>query len=166
LLQEAFARVLDRDVIDDISDPSAYLRQTASNLATDFTRRRKMEMKYVISDDAPHDPRSNEPSPEESVETTERAQALALAIDLLPLDARVFAMRMHQDVPQDEIARRSHTRKMWIGICKSRFSVRSALNNFSLGNAFSADDVYIDESFFAAANDGGREQSASRRLEK
>ena len=113
-LLQAFARVLDRDVIDDISDPSAYLRQTASNLATDFTRRRKMEMKYVISDDAPHDPRSNEPSPEESVETTERAQALALAIDLLPPRCReVFAMRMHQDVPQDEIARRlGITRKM------------------------------------------------------
>ncbi len=114
LLQEAFARVLDRDVIDDISDPSAYLRQTARNLATDFTRRRKMEMKYVISDDAPHDMLSNELSPEEHVETTERAKALALAIDLLPPRCReVFTMRMHQDIPQDEIARRlGITRKM------------------------------------------------------
>ncbi len=107
LLQEAFARVLDRDMINDIADPSAYLRQTASNLATDFTRRRKMEMKYVISDDAPHDAPSDETPADQRIEADARSRTLANAMETLPPRCReVLGMRVHENLSQDEIARR------------------------------------------------------------
>jgi RNA polymerase sigma factor (sigma-70 family) len=107
LLQETFARALRHNQFEAVDNPSAYLRQTASNLATDYTRRRKMEFKYVVFDDVPHDAPSEEASAEQLIEADQRAQMLNMAVETLPPRCReVFVMRMHEDVPQDEIANR------------------------------------------------------------
>ena len=107
LLQETFVRVLRRNQFEAIANPAGYLRQTASNLATDFTRRRKMQFKYVISDDVPHDVPSDEASAEQLIDAARRSQMLHMAIETLPPRCRqIFVMRMHEDVPQDEIAKR------------------------------------------------------------
>jgi RNA polymerase sigma-70 factor (ECF subfamily) len=107
LLQETFARVLRRNQLEAVANPSGYLRRTASNLATDFARRRKMEFKYVISDDARHDAPSDDESAEQLIESDQRSEMLNKAIETLPPRCRqVFVMRMLEDVPQDEIASR------------------------------------------------------------
>jgi len=107
LLQEAFLRVLNHGGIAEIADPPAYLHRTASNLATDFARRRKVETKLLVCDDAVVDAPSDEASAEDQIETSEQSRLLASAIDTLPPRCReVFVMRMHENVPQDEIARR------------------------------------------------------------
>jgi RNA polymerase sigma factor (sigma-70 family) len=114
LLQETFARALRYDEFAAVADPPAYMRQTAANLATDFGRRRNSETKVLVFDAASHDAPSNELSPQEHVEISERGRMLAGAIEALPPRCReVFTMRMHEDIPQDEIARRlGITRKM------------------------------------------------------
>ncbi|WP_026605595.1 RNA polymerase sigma factor [Methylocapsa acidiphila] len=107
LLQETFARALRCSEFEAVANPAAYLRQTAGNLATDFARRRKMEFKYVISTDAACDAPSEEASAEQVVEADQRSQMLRGAIETLPPRCRqVFEMRMYEDIPQDEIAKR------------------------------------------------------------
>lgn len=107
LLQEAFLRVLHRNATQEIADPPAYLRRTAVNLAQDFTRRRRLETKFFVPVEAAPDAPSMEPTAEQVVDDDRRSARLAAAIDALPPKCReVFVMRMHQDVPQDEIARR------------------------------------------------------------
>lgn len=107
LLQEAFLRVLHRNAVQDIADPPAYLRRTAVNLAMDFSRRRKIEMKFMVCDDGERDAPCEDALPEQRVDADQRSRLLASAIDALPPKCRqVFVMRMHEDVPQDEIARR------------------------------------------------------------
>ncbi|HTV32637.1 MAG TPA: RNA polymerase sigma factor [Methylocella sp.] len=107
LLQDAFLRILRSGVIAEVADPPAYLRRIARNLATDFCRRRKIEMKFLVPDEAPEQMPSEEPLAEELIESNQRKKLLASAIESLPPRCReVFVMRMHEDVPQDEIARR------------------------------------------------------------
>lgn len=107
LLQEAFLRVLRRNTMQDIADPPAYLRRTVVNLAMDFSRRRKIETKFMVCDAAACDAPSEDALPEQLVDAGQRSRLLASAIDALPPKCRqVFVMRMHDDIPQDEIARR------------------------------------------------------------
>jgi RNA polymerase sigma factor (sigma-70 family) len=107
LAQEAFLRVLTHGAVAEIADPPAYLRRTASNLATDFARRQKTETKFFVPDDTPHETPSDEALPDQRLEHSERSRLLASAIDSLPPRCRqVFVMRMHENIPQDEIARR------------------------------------------------------------
>ncbi|OAI24436.1 RNA polymerase subunit sigma-24 [Methylosinus sp. R-45379] len=107
IVQEAFLRVMHRDMTEEISDPPAYLRRTAVNLAMDFSRRRKLESKLFVADPESCDAPSDEPSADETLEADRRARILTAAIETLPPKCReVFVLRMHHDVPQDEIARR------------------------------------------------------------
>jgi RNA polymerase sigma-70 factor (ECF subfamily) len=107
LLQETFVRVIRHGQLEAAANPSGYLRQTASNLATDFTRRRKMQLKYVIPVDIPDDVPTDDASAEQQVDASQRSHMLQMAIDALPPRCRqIFVMRMHEDIPQDEIARR------------------------------------------------------------
>ncbi len=107
LLQETFVRVLRHGQLETAANPSGYLRKTASNLATDFTRRRKMQLKYVIPVDIPEDVPADDASAEQQVDASQRSRILQMAIDTLPPRCRqIFVMRMHEDIPQDEIAKR------------------------------------------------------------
>jgi RNA polymerase sigma factor (sigma-70 family) len=107
LLQETFVRALRFNRFEAVANPSAYLHQTARNLATDFTRRRRMELKYIAPGDVPDDAPSRDASAEQMVETDQRSEQLKTAIEALPPKCReVFVLRMRQGVPQDEIARR------------------------------------------------------------
>lgn len=107
LLQETYARVLAISDGKDIADPSAYLRRTAANLATDFARQRRNDFKVLVfHDDAP-EALSPEATPEESMEALDASRQLDAAIKMLPPKCReVFTMRMHEGVGHDEIARR------------------------------------------------------------
>lgn len=96
-----------RDETGEIANLPAYLRQTANNLAMDLIRRRNTEMKVLVLDDVSHDKPSDGSSPEEHVEAGQRSRLLTAAIETLPPKCRqVFLMRMHEDLSQDEIARR------------------------------------------------------------
>jgi RNA polymerase sigma factor (sigma-70 family) len=107
LLQETFLRILSRDALADIADPPAYLRRTAANLATDFGRRGHLEAKVLVPDAEAADAPSQDKTPEEEIETRERAKRFAAAIAALPPRCReVFTLRMRDKLPQDEIARR------------------------------------------------------------
>jgi RNA polymerase sigma-70 factor (ECF subfamily) len=107
LVQEAFLRVLDRNTTQEIADPPAYLRRTAVNLAMDFSRRRRLETKFFVSDAGEHDAPSLDAGADQLLDADRRSKLLAEAIEALPPKCReVFVLRMHQDVPQDEIARR------------------------------------------------------------
>lgn len=107
LMQEAFLRVLNHSGVAEIADPPAYLHRIAGNLATDFTRRQKVEKKLLVSDDACLDAPSEDVPADERLEQREQSRLLAQAIDTLPPRCRqVFVMRMHKNIPQDEIARR------------------------------------------------------------
>ncbi len=107
LLQETFVRVLRNGQLEAAANPSGYLHQMASNLATDFTRRRKMQLKYVIPGDIPDDVPADDASAEQQVDASQRSHVLQMAIDTLPPRCRqIFVMRMHEDVPQDVIAKR------------------------------------------------------------
>ncbi|QGN00118.1 RNA polymerase sigma factor [Methylocystis parvus] len=108
LLQEAYARVLVATHDGkDIADPSAYLRRTAANLATDFTRRRINDFKVLVFDDRVPDALSSDPTPEESLEALDNSRQLAAAVGALPPKCReVFMMRMYEGVGHDEIAKR------------------------------------------------------------
>ncbi|OBS51078.1 RNA polymerase sigma factor, partial [Methylosinus sp. 3S-1] len=106
LLQETFLRVMHREA-ETIVDPSAYLRRTAVNLAMDFSRRRRLETKLFVPEDSAPETPAPEISVEQSLEAGHRAELLAQAIATLPPKCReVFVMRMHEELPQDEIARR------------------------------------------------------------
>lgn len=106
LLQETFLRVMHREA-ETIVDPGAYLRRTAVNLAMDFSRRRRLETKLFVPEDAAPEAPAQEASAEQSLEAGRRAELLAQAIATLPPKCReVFVMRMHEELPQDEIARR------------------------------------------------------------
>jgi len=105
IVQEAFLRVMHRNMTEEIADPPAYLRRTAVNLAMDFSRRRRLETKLFVAD--PHDAPSEDADAEQRLEADRRSRLLAEAIATLPPKCReVFVLRMHEDVPQDEIARR------------------------------------------------------------
>jgi RNA polymerase sigma-70 factor (ECF subfamily) len=107
LLQETFLRVMHRDMTDAIVDPGAYLRRTAVNLAMDFSRRRRLETKFFVSDESAPETPSQDASAEQALEADRRAKLLVEAIEALPPKCReVFVMRMHDELPQDEIARR------------------------------------------------------------
>jgi RNA polymerase sigma factor (sigma-70 family) len=107
IVQEAFLRVMHRNMTEEIADPPAYLRRTAVNLAMDFSRRRKLETKIFVGDAESHDIASEEASAEQRLEAARRARVLAETIETLPPKCReVFVLRMHHDVSQDEIARR------------------------------------------------------------
>jgi len=107
LLQDAFLRVLDCGATGEIADPPAYLRRVASNLAADFSRRRKIELKIFAADSVSFDAPSEEPLADDLIQRDQRKRMLASAIEALPPRCRqIFVMRMHEDVPQDEIARR------------------------------------------------------------
>lgn len=107
LVQEAFLRVIHRNMSGEIADVPAYLRRTAVNLAMDFARRRKLETTFFVSDDGAHDAPSDDVSADERVDAGRRARRLAEAIEALPPKCReVFVMRMREDRTQDEIARR------------------------------------------------------------
>lgn len=105
LVQEAFLRVMHRNATEEIADPPAYLRRTAVNLAMDFTRRRRLETKFFVFD--ARDATSEEATAEQMLEADRRSRLLSEAIASLPPKCReVFVMRMHQDMPQGEIAER------------------------------------------------------------
>jgi RNA polymerase sigma-70 factor (ECF subfamily) len=107
LLQETFLRVLGRGAVADIADPAAYLRQTAANLATDFGRRGKLRAKVLVADADALDAPSEERTPEEQIEASQRSRRFARAIEELPPRCRlVFTLRMRDKLPPDEIARR------------------------------------------------------------
>ncbi|CAN2533062.1 RNA+polymerase+sigma-E+factor [Methylocapsa aurea] len=107
IVQEAFLRVMHRNMTEEIADPPAYLRRTAVNLAMDFSRRRRLETKIFVADADACDTPSEEATAEQRLDADQRARLLAEAIETLPPKCReVFVLRMHEDVPQDEIARR------------------------------------------------------------
>ncbi|MBY6241998.1 RNA polymerase sigma factor [Methylosinus sp. Sm6] len=107
LLQETFLRVMHRQMPETVVDPGAYLRRTAVNLAMDFSRRRRLETKLFVPEDAAPETPSQDSSVEQSLEAGRRADLLRRAIASLPPKCReVFVMRMHDELPQDEIARR------------------------------------------------------------
>jgi RNA polymerase sigma-70 factor (ECF subfamily) len=107
IVQETFLRVMSRDISETIVDPGAYVRRTAVNLAMDVSRRRRLETKLFVPEEAAPDAPSQEATAEQSLDADRRAGLLSEAIDTLPPKCReVFVMRMHQELPQDEIARR------------------------------------------------------------
>lgn len=107
IVQETFLRVMSRDISQTIVDPGAYVRRTAVNLAMDVSRRRRLETKLFVPEDSAPEAPSQEASAEQSLDADRRAGLLTEAIDTLPPKCReVFVMRMHQELPQDEIARR------------------------------------------------------------
>jgi RNA polymerase sigma factor (sigma-70 family) len=107
LLQEAFLRVLQRTGTAEIADPPAYLHRIAGNLATDFARRQKVETRLLVPDASFDDTPSEEVPADERLEQNDRSRLLTEAIDMLPPRCReVFVMRMHENIPQDEIAQR------------------------------------------------------------
>jgi RNA polymerase sigma-70 factor (ECF subfamily) len=107
IVQETFLRVMSRDISETIVDPRAYVRRTAVNLAMDVSRRRRLETKLFVPEEAAPDAPSQEVTAEQSLDADRRAGLLSEAIDTLPPKCReVFVMRMHQELPQDEIARR------------------------------------------------------------
>lgn len=107
IVQETFLRVMSRDISETVVDPGAYVRRTAVNLAMDVSRRRRLETKLFVPEAAAPDAPSQEATAEQSLDADRRAKLLTGAIDALPPKCReVFVMRMHRELPQDEIARR------------------------------------------------------------
>lgn len=134
LLQETFARALRQKNFDAVVEPSAYLRQTARNLAEDAHRRRGVESRFLIDGANLDAATTPEPTPADALEHKQRLQLLAKAIDALPPKCReVVILRMQDGLSQDEIAQRlGVTRKMIerhlrIGILRCRAAIKENL---------------------------------------
>ncbi|ATQ70185.1 MULTISPECIES: RNA polymerase sigma factor [Methylosinus] len=107
LLQETFARYINRDAAAEIADPPAYLRRTAGNLVKDFARHRQVERKYFTDDGEAADAPSQMASAESLVDDARRALLLAQAVATLPPRCReIFELRVTHNLSQREIAER------------------------------------------------------------
>jgi RNA polymerase sigma factor (sigma-70 family) len=107
LLQETFARALRYNQFEAVADPLPFLQQIAINLARDFARRRRTEVKYLEFGDLPEDAPSGEASPGARIEADEQWHLLCAAVETLPPRCReVFALYMHESLPLTEIANR------------------------------------------------------------
>ena len=109
LLQETFVRALRNHNSGSaaVADPQAYLQVIAINLTRDFARRRATESKYLDFGTLPIDVPSNEATPGENIERSERIRLLRAAVESLPPRCReVFALVMHENVPLRKAAKR------------------------------------------------------------
>ncbi|MGO9772058.1 MAG: RNA polymerase sigma factor [Roseiarcus sp.] len=107
LLQETFVRALRHDQLETVADSSAFLQQIAGNLTRDFARHQRTEAKYIEFGDLPENACSDDAPADQLIEADARSRTLATAMQTLPPRCReVFAMRIHEGLSQDEIARR------------------------------------------------------------
>ena len=106
LMQEAYAKLVGLERIDQIQSPDGYFFQTVRNLLTDKLRRAKVvRIESVMEIDA-LSVCSDEPSPEQAAAARRELSRVQALIQALPDRCRrVFELRKVQGVPQREIAR-------------------------------------------------------------
>jgi RNA polymerase sigma-70 factor (ECF subfamily) len=108
LLQETFVRALRYEAFHKVADPAAFLQTIATNLMRDLTRRRKRERTVIEIGDGAADAPSDEARPEEQIDFERRSRRFEAAMERLPRRSReVLVLAVHQNLPLDEIARRT-----------------------------------------------------------
>jgi RNA polymerase sigma factor (sigma-70 family) len=107
LLQETFVRALRHEGFGGVGNQPAFLQQIAMNLSRDFLRRRKVETAHLEFGDAPTDVASDEASPSNRLEQSEKARLLRQAVESLPPRCReAFVLYVSHRLTLDEIGRR------------------------------------------------------------
>lgn len=108
LVQDTYLRVMDRISVSRFDSAArAYLFRTATNLARDHYRRQRFRLHAAI-DDAPESALlAKEPTPEESVGSSQVTALLVEAIGQMPDEARaVFLLARSDDLSYEDIAKR------------------------------------------------------------
>jgi RNA polymerase sigma factor (sigma-70 family) len=107
LAQEAFLRMVKFERSATLTNARAFLFRTASNLAIDQLRRRKVHDRYVHAETAPTyaDDDKCEPSPERTVCAKQELELISAAIaSLRPRARRAFLLHRNHDLSYAQIA--------------------------------------------------------------
>ena len=104
LAHDTFVRVLE-STSTDITQPRAYLHQTARNIAVDAYRREDRRDAIVLEDFDQRSPHSGDP--EHAMHAIQLAQSIERALAELPLNCRkIFIWQKIEGLTQQEIAER------------------------------------------------------------
>lgn len=107
LVQEAYAKMVALERIDQIQSPDGYFFQTVRNLLTDKLRRAKVVRIEAVMEIDALSVCTDEPSPEQAAASRRELSRVQALIQALPDRCRrVFELRKVEGVPQREIARR------------------------------------------------------------
>jgi RNA polymerase sigma-70 factor (ECF subfamily) len=105
IVQDTYLRLLQRDDMDTLREPRAFLYRAAINLSTDYWRKAHVRAGYADLDSEPAEVPDTQPGPESTFESTRRWETLVAALEELP-DAcrRAFVLNKFEGRNHDEIA--------------------------------------------------------------
>ncbi|ODP39011.1 RNA polymerase sigma factor [Sphingomonas turrisvirgatae] len=107
LVQEVFARLLNKDDLDDVANADGYLFAAAANMARDYFRHRNVRMANPAAGFASEVQRTEDFDPERLVAGRQELDMLLAALNEMPERMRnIFILARLENLPRNEIAER------------------------------------------------------------